>query len=272
MSESKYVRVSDTLYEQHSKDGGKPTKWVKLPEPVQVELLDVEAVEVTNDTDLPFTFEGEPTDKPLEFRTTKRISATAKMDGSEIGIISEAGHLGARYTEMSVEVYPAQSEVVEKGRCGRLRHVSGKSLEYDLRRDPYLTLSLYVPPSTFDKAWEAISTGRAGQIHIRIYVPMFQRELDRALGDGWHENFYIEDGSSNPVTFSSLAITSPKVNRKPIVTNEDGTEPEPERSGAPLLIAVRRNLATTNQIAGYLKIIAGGVVAVAALLAIALLR
>ena len=45
MTDRKFVRVNDKLYEEHSTKDAGPLKWAKEPEPLYLELYDVTAVD-----------------------------------------------------------------------------------------------------------------------------------------------------------------------------------------------------------------------------------
>ena len=132
-----------------------------------------------------------------------------------------------------------------------------------------------MPQSTFDAAWIAVRNGTASRIDLGIYVAVFQSEVERSLAEPWmFQRYYIEDDSSNVVAFNMLSVAYPKIIRKPVEPNDEGIEPAPEPEQADDLVVtlMRRNVKLMNQIVGSMKIMAGGVVAVAVMLAIALLR
>ena len=116
MTNDKYVRVSNTLYEEHSPTGGRPLKWPKALESLYLELFDAQAVEGSSFAGMPPLGSVGITVKESELRPIKQIRATGKMqDQRDIGFISETG-LSDRghFTEMSVTIKGTSDELLEE--------------------------------------------------------------------------------------------------------------------------------------------------------------
>jgi len=256
MTEQRFVRVSDRLYEEHLAGTSSPVKWVKRPERLYLELFDVVAV---NGAEFSFKFldSGDITVDPSELRSIKEIRAKGKIKNEDgIGFIDSKGTTSTVSAKTDVKEVQllgvADEELVSEGRSGSLVHMT---------EDSDLLLALLVPKSVFDEAWTEIRTGVAKRVELSTHVEVFQTELERSLGDPrMPQVYYIENGSANAATFSGLRVSSAPLNSLPAELQDRGEKPS-------VLI---NNIAVMNQIALSMRIIAAGVVVIAFLLLIRL--
>jgi hypothetical protein len=164
--EEKYRKINWRLYqEQRGKD--RPFDWAKIPEPLYVELFDIEIshsarFEEENQPSLFAKLQAKATDeegrvKELSERVAGQLSTEGKKRSVVRALRAKARFESNRFInvfekgEISRTGYRTAAFVCREGEgIGSLMHVSGSMLDYD--RDhfaPYLAIDTYLPSELF---------------------------------------------------------------------------------------------------------------------------
>ncbi len=270
MAGKKYVRVSDTRYEQHSEGSDSPLKWARAPEHLYIELFEASVIEGDSYNRLPSFFEETRPLKSDGLVSTKKIRAVGRTEGQrDISTIGSEGPSHQACKEMSVTLIGTAEDLAGSKRHGTLIHDSG-GFGSDKVDAQSLDLSILIPQSTFDRAWTAIKTGAVSQIILGVHVAVFRCEVDRNLAEGWmHQTYYVEVDSGNAATFDALYVASPKTIPKPKTSPEELSESSLDDAlKTPIESLLQKNNEVMNQIANHLKVASLAIVVLAVALVI----
>lgn len=245
--EEKYKEINWRLYqEQRGKD--KPFDWAKMPEPLYVDLFDIEislstTLERENEVSLSFS-KAKATDEEERLKeVNERVSKELSTEGRKTSVV-RALRAKAKFEsnrrvnvfengEISRTWYRTAEFVCREGDgVGCLMHVSGSMLDYDRDHSaPYLAIDTYLPAELFQKIGQQIEGGKAGEVRASLECDVFQSEMERALAESWMmQEYTIEEGSFNFCGLKWIQVGGTKYNPQPQESDQDDEDRAREKA------------------------------------------
>jgi hypothetical protein len=271
-SEKKFVRISETMYEEHSASGECLSRWPKHSERLILDLFSACASEGEAYDRFPDFSSTELKLEPGRRRQYKKIIARGKIFAPYgvrfIGV--PASTEPGEFKIVDVRIVPSSDELVDTKPHGSLMDVDDANKD-----DPRLSLSILAPSSIFESAWLALKNGAVSRLYLNIYVAVFRPELDHRFGPAWRP-CYIEEGSSNPAVFAELQIDYLRTAVAPVTMGGSGAEDKADTIQGELdgetALLLQKNIALLEAGLGHLKVISIAVVAIAVTFAIFVFR
>ena len=257
-------KISDRLYEEPS-SSGRSLKWLKLYEPLTVELTDVQASESVQ-----LDVKGVGLGDENRIRNIKGIYAHGTLEPRRnIGLLDPNEKDLKLYEHVEVSIHaagwkadapgtyefherkppalsdpPAWSDVSavldEMGQekspwnyaihPGSLAYVADDLLNWGDRDEPYISLELLVPEEALLTIWNRLANGEQfSKVRLGVYVEVFQSEMERSLSEPYHfQVYYIERGFHFNAAFLShlTVITEPTAKRSAVPLDETSNDVE----------------------------------------------